>query len=200
MLNRLSSTPRLVHVRVAVAVAGLAVILAACRSSSGLPAAGTGSPTAAASGFAQDLASGNVSGACGYVLASQQAACNTSLGHAAIKISGLGIGNDIVVGNEALVAVEGSSCVGPTTASTICTSNSSPNGGLPTAANFANTYAATFNTSAYKALHLYEQNNQWYVVAQPPSGTSGSTGTPTTAATTGTSGSTSTSTPGTSGT
>jgi hypothetical protein len=176
---------------VAVAVAGIAVSLAACSSGSSLPASGTGSPTAAASGFLQDVASGNLSGACGYELPSQQAECTAKLGNgAAIKISGLGIGNDIVSGNEALVAFEASSfCFGPSTASTTCTSNTSPSAGLPTAANFASAFAASF-TSGAPLVALEEQNNQWYLLAAPPSGTTGSTGTPTTGAPTGTSGTT----------
>jgi hypothetical protein len=162
---------------VAAAVVGLAIGLAACSSGGGPPAAGTSSPTAAASGFLQDLASGNVSGACGYALPSQQAACNSDFSKAVVKITGLGIGNDIVVGKEALVAVEGTACFGLTTASTECLTNTNANAGLPTAANFASAYAAKFSSSNTYLEALYEQNGQWYVVDAPPTGASGGSGT-----------------------
>lgn len=162
-----------------VAVAGLALAAAACGSSSGLPSAGNGSPSAAVSGFLQGLSSSTPQSACNYVVPAQNSGCVNEFTGARIQLSGLGIGNTFTNGTQALVTVTASrAClgVGPgaavgATTTTVCFGNSNKNAGLPAnSAGFPAAYQASFNTAS-PVVACAELNGQWFVALGPISGT-----------------------------
>jgi len=185
----------------ALAVAALALGAAACSSSSsgGLGTAGTGSPSAALSGFIGGLVNSNPATACTFVAPNQQSECNKGFANASLKTSGLGLGNTFTDGSQAIQVVTASSfCLGvgaaPTT--TTCLSNSNKNAGLPSSdAGFAAALATTFSSSSSPDTACVDINGAWYVELAPGGGPATSTSTGATGATGPTGGSTTSSTP-----
>lgn len=186
-------------------VALLAVGAAACGGGSGLPAGGTGSPGAAASGFVQNIANGNISAACGFVVPDQQNTCRTGFNGAKITMSGAKLGNTYTVGNEALVVLIFSKvCAIPPGSTSTCTSNSDANAGLPSSnAGFASAMHNAFTSPTETDVPCAKVNGQWYVELSPIPGSAGATGTTGSSTVPGSTGATgptgSTTTPGTTG-
>jgi hypothetical protein len=192
------------------AVLLLAIGTAACSSSSGLPAAGTGTPQAAVSGFIGNLPT-SVSAACGYVVPSEQAQCNKTFAGGTFSIANPAIGKSFQDGNEALVVVLSTdSCTGLAGSTSICNSNTDASAGLPSSqADFATAFQATFQSNSTAVAPCIEFGGVWYVELAPggtasssATAVTGNTGaTTTTAGPTGTTGTTTTSGPtGTTGT
>jgi hypothetical protein len=189
----------------AVALGGLALVASACSSSGGLPASGTGSPAAAASGFVQALENHDSSTACSFVVPDQQATCKTDFSSAVSSFTSPGIGNTFTDSDQALVAMTATkACLGTTPASTVCNANSNANQGLPTSdAGFASAYQAALGSSTQLTLACEQVDGQWYVNLGLTGGATGTTGATTTSTpgTTGATGNTgtTTTTPGTTG-
>jgi collagen type VII alpha len=169
----------------AVALGAVALVATAC-GGGGLPAGGTGSPSAAASGFVQGLESHNPTTACSFVAPDQQSTCRAGLGSSVASFTGVGIGNTFTDGNQALVALTATkACVGASPSSTVCNSNSNANQGLPSSdSGFASAYQAALGSSTQLTLACERVSGQWYVDlgltgATGTTGTSTSTSTPT---------------------
>jgi hypothetical protein len=186
------------------AVLLLAIGAAACGSSgNGLPAAGTGTPQAAVSGFIGNLPT-DVSAACGYVVPSQQAQCNKTFAGGTFSITSPSIGQSSVDGNEALVVVlSTNSCTGLAGSTSICNSNTNASAGLPSSqSDFATAFQATFASNATAVAPCIEFGGVWYVELAPggtasssATGATGNTGTTTSGPTGNTGGGTTTSGP-----
>lgn len=149
---------------------------------------GSATPKEAASRWWYALAKGDNSEACGYVLPSQRANCSSAFQHGGAGITDPGVGNAFVDGTQALVAVlTKSACFayGTGTTTTMCFSNSNPDGGLPASdAGFA---AAQQNASSIEGtlVECGELDGLWFVELETPgsgttgvSGPSGATGVP----------------------
>lgn len=150
------------------------VTLASCSSGGGSGSLGGsvspghGSPKAAAEQYLVALANGGT-GLCDAVTPAQEAGCKTDLALVHISLTGsYSVGNDIVEGNEALVAVTGNVCISissAATGTTICAHNNDSNSGLPSSsADFANAYeTAVDGGSANDAtVPCIEVNGSWY--------------------------------------
>jgi hypothetical protein len=153
-------------------------------SSSAQP--GHGSPGAAVIGFLTDLRAGGDAW-CSYLDPSDQHTCQEGSQEVQIKLSGnFNIGNDVVQGDQALVAVTGSLCISEsgdvTTPTTECESNSDPSTGLPPkAGTFAQAYSTAVNSSNEDTtVPCIEVNGNWYVNASGLGGSTTETTTPST--------------------
>ena len=170
--------------------------LAACSSSGSGPLGanggsstaqpGHGSPSAAVIGFLTDLKAGGDSW-CSYIDPSDQKTCQEGSQEVDIKLNGnFSIGNNVVQGEQALVAVTGNLCLSEsgdvTTPTTECEGNSDPNAGLPPkAGTFSQAYSTAVNSSNEDTtVPCIEVNGNWYVNAEGMTGGSSSeTTTPT---------------------
>lgn len=137
-------------------------------SGGGSVSPGNGSPKAAADKYLVALADGGT-GLCNAVTPAQESGCMTDLALVHISLTGsYSVGNDIVEGNEALVAVTGNVCISissAATGTTICAHNNDSNSGLPTSsADFANAYeTAVDGGSANDAtVPCIEVDGSWY--------------------------------------
>lgn len=170
-------------------------IVAGCSSGGGtLPGNGGGSvspghsnPKAAVEGFLTALQTGNGGSSwSAYVNPSDQQQCTTGTAQVHITISGnFSIGNEVIQGTHALVAVTGNNLCAhdeeQSTTTISCSSNSNPNAGLPPAAGtFSQAYAAAINTNGSTTAPCVEVNGNWYIDISSLGGTSSSTTTPTT--------------------
>jgi hypothetical protein len=191
----------LARVPAGAAVLFLAIGAAACGGSSGsggLPSAGTGSPAAAVSGFIGNIGT-DISTACGYVAPDQQSTCNTAFSKATFTVANPGIGNTYTDGSQAIVVVlTTQACGGVTGSTTVCSSNSNKNEGLPSSdADFQSALSNAFNSTTDTDIGCAEIDGSWYVLLQPetaPANT-GTTGASTTSGPTGTTGASTTSGP-----
>lgn len=156
---------------VTVAILALTV-LASCSSGGGSFGGGASpghdSPKDAVDGFLSGLENDSAS-ACSYVDPSDQSDCSSGLDLSELKTTGtFSIGNDVVQGNEALVAVTGNFCYnvsGLGTAATGCGDDTNPNTGLPTSGeSFQQAYDdAVNNSTANDAAPCIEVDGIWYV-------------------------------------
>jgi hypothetical protein len=189
-------------------VLGLALGVAACGSSTRMPAAGNGSPAAAVSGFISGIASNTPQSGCNYVAARDRAECVLTFTSAPVRFSDPGVGNTATSGDRALVAVlAASACLGPgpgaiakgAPSTTVCLNNSNANLGLPSSTtSFAVAYAAAFNSSNSLVTACVLTNGKWFVALTAPgsssaTGGSGASGVSGSAATSGASGASGTS-------
>jgi hypothetical protein len=151
----------------------------------GTVAPGHGSPKAAVQGFITDLELGNGSTAwCDYIDPPDQQDCQEAAGDANITITGsFSLGNQVIDGTEALVAITGSVCAHSEEDSTTtisCDSNNDPNKGLPPGAGtFSAAYATASGSNGTTTAACIEVNGSWYINISGQSGTSPTT-TPTT--------------------
>jgi hypothetical protein len=174
---------------IVVALLGLAT-LASCSSGGGLVSGGAtpghGSPKDAAAGFLSGLAAGGT-GLCPYVDPSDQSDCNSELSQVHTSLTGsYTIANDVIQGDEALVAVTGHVCINfsaGTTATSTCGQNSDPNQGFPTSSGgFQEAYEAAVQGSGNNnsTIPCIEVGGSWYVSESfsDDSGTTPTTATP----------------------
>jgi hypothetical protein len=160
----------------AIAVVVLAIAAAACgSSSSSLPAAGTASPAAAASGFYQNFVRGNISSACDYAEPSEQSRCNSvfSSNRFTATVSNLDIGQTFTDGNQALVVftfTQSCGSSGSSSATTCSPGNSNPSAGLPSL------QTALSSSSGNDVVACVDVGGLWYVEFAAGGGTGASTG------------------------
>lgn len=151
---------------------------------SGSVSPGHGSPKAAVEGFITDLELGNGSTAwCDYLAPPDQSECQEGAAEAHISITGsFALGNQVIDGSQALVAITGDVCAHDdidSTTSIACSSNSDPNKGLPSSTDtFSDAYAAATNSNGTATAPCEEISGSWYINIPGLSGTSTSTTTP----------------------
>ena len=174
-------------------VASVMAVIAGCSSGGGTLSGngggsvspGHGSPKAAVQGFITDLELGNGSTAwCDYIDPPDQQDCQQGAAAANITISGtFALGNQVIDGTEALVAITGNVCAHSeedSTTTTACDSNNDPNKGLPPGAGtFSAAYATASGSNGTTTAACIEINGSWYINISGDSGTSPTT-TPTT--------------------
>lgn len=179
-----------------VLVISILAVTAGCSSGGGTPSGngggsvspGHGSPKAAVEGFITDLESVNGGTAwCDYIQRAVQICNNPAMAH--ITLTGIfALGNQVIQGTQALVAMTGDVCGHNLQAATTpeCINNSDPNKGLPPGAGtFSEAYAAAsnLNAGATATAPCTEVNGRWYVDL-PGLSTTSPTTTPTTVPTT----------------
>ena len=148
---------------------------------------GHGSPKDAVDGFITDLELGNGSTAwCNYLIPADQSECQEGAAEADISVTGtFTVGNQVIDGTQALVAITGNVCAHDdidSTTSISCSSNSDPNKGLPpSAGSFSEAYDAATNSNGTATAPCEEISGSWYINIP---GLSGSSTTPTTTPTT----------------
>ncbi len=145
---------------------------------------GHGSPKAAVEGFITDLELGNGSTAwCDYIDPADQQDCQEGAAEANITVTGtFAVGNQVIDGTEALVAITGDVCAHSEEDSTTtisCSSNNDPNKGLPPGAGtFSEAYATASGSNGTTTAPCIEIEGSWYI------NISGQGSTPTTSPTT----------------
>jgi len=175
---------------VALVISGMAII-AGCSSGGGSLAgggggvsAGHGSPKAAVEGFLTALQTGNGGSSwCAYINPSDLQQCQEGAASVAITITGtFSLGNQVIQGTQALVAVTGNLCVHDeedTTTTIDCSSNSNANAGLPPGAgSFSEAYSNASGSNGSTTAPCVEVNGSWYIDLSGSSGSAPATTTP----------------------
>jgi hypothetical protein len=130
-----------------------------------------GSPQAVMTAYVRALDAGNFSGACGYVVPSDQASCKSVLADAGGQLAmpsgviynGFGLGYTVIAGTQALVGATGRLCV--LTQAQTCVSNSNPAAVLDSGKSFAALWSQALNapSNAYSPVPCVRMNGTWYV-------------------------------------
>jgi hypothetical protein len=165
-------------VAVVAAAVGLPAAVAACGTKAAPPpAAGHGSPGAAAVGFLTAASAGQSASACSYVLPAQASVCSSAFGSGgALSVKDLRLGQTTVSGDRALVTALGTLCTG--TGTKQCFTSKDPAGGQPgEGQTFDAAYTAVENGTSSDpndpAVPCQAVNGQWYVdLGQTSSGAS----------------------------
>jgi zinc-ribbon domain len=160
-----SATKRFIQ-KPAVLIAAAVIIL--CVAGGLLYVALTGSSSSSAQSVAStmvaDLQQGNFSQICVLALPAQQVKCNTALSQLSVQhvmYKNLALGTVTVNGDQALLEMTGSVCVG----SGQCISNSDPNLAISDGKTFEQAYAQAVSASSSTPfiIPLVKQNGKWYV-------------------------------------
>jgi hypothetical protein len=126
---------------------------------------GYGSPQDAVDGFYQSELAGDWAAVCSYVTPSAQALCLAGTSGQGAATGHVTVGNAVISGNEALVAVTGSICA----PSTPCVANSDPSLGMPPSpSQFAVYYQravanSTTSTTVISPIPCSDIGGKWYV-------------------------------------
>jgi hypothetical protein len=139
-------------------------------SGGGSVSPGHNSPEAAVDGILTALETGSSSAWCEYFNPSDRTQCDQDSSALALNITGnYSIKNQVIQGNQALVAITGNLCFhGNATGTTLlqCASNSTASTGMPPGAgSFSQAYAATANASSntLSPVPCIEVDGSWYV-------------------------------------
>jgi hypothetical protein len=153
---------------VLVFVAVAALFLAACGSGSPrtvsvpapdpLPSPSHESPQAAVAGYMTGYVQNNGEMVCEYVAPSQRSLCKHFVSSATYSVSEWSLGNSVVRGNEAIVAILADKwCAGPA-----CIHNTDANKGLPQDGHgFERAFDSTAN--AVPVVSVVDISDKWYV-------------------------------------
>ena len=130
-----------------------------------------GSPQGVVTAYVQALDSGNFTGACGYVVPADQAACKAAVAENGNQLAmppgdtyqGFTVGYTLIDGHKALAGATGQLCV--QTQAQTCVCNSDPAAVLDSGKPFAALWARALHapSGAYSPIPCVEVNGTWYL-------------------------------------
>lgn len=130
-----------------------------------------GSPQAAMTAYVRALDARDFTGACGYVVPSDQAACKSSAAHAGGQLAmppgavydGFGLGYTVIAGARALVGATGQLCV--LTQAQTCVANPNPAAVLDSGKSFTALWRQALNapSNAYSPVPCVRIDGTWFL-------------------------------------